>query len=89
MADLSPVFEQLPNDYSRGLCKPVCDKMMKLNSVNHQRVGQNLLFCDGSVRFSRERGVGLNADDIFTLRDKKVYYGSEVPTCTTDTFLAP
>jgi prepilin-type processing-associated H-X9-DG protein len=89
MADLNPVFEQLPDDYSRGLCKSLCDELMKLNSINHQRQGQNVLFCDGSVKFSRQRGIGLNADDIFTLRDKQVYYGSEVPTCVEDTFLAP
>lgn len=89
MADLSPVFEQLPENYSNGLCRQLCDELMKLNSSNHQGRGQNVLLSDGSVTFARQRGVGLAADDIFTLRDKQIYYGSEVPSCETDTFLAP
>jgi hypothetical protein len=89
MADMSPVFEQLPENYSNGLCRQLCDELMKINSSNHQGLGQNVLFSDGSVTFARQRGLGVNADDIFTLRDKQVYYGSEVPSCETDTFLAP
>ncbi len=89
MADLSPIFEQLPENYSGNLCQRLCDKLMRLNSSNHQGRGQNVLFYDGSVKFTRQRGVGLNADDIFTLKDKQIYYGSEVPSCETDTFLAP
>ncbi len=89
MADLSPIFEQLPEDYSGELRKSLCEELMKLNSINHQRRGQNVLFYDGSVKFTQQRGIGLNADDIFTLKDKQVYYGSEVPSCETDTFLAP
>jgi hypothetical protein len=89
MADMSPLFERLPENYSNGLCQRLCDELMKLNSSNHQGRGQNVLFSDGSVKFSRQRGIGIGADDIFTLRDKQIYYGSEVPSCETDTFLAP
>ena len=55
----------------------------------HPRRGQNVLFGDGSVSFRKKRCVGVADDDIFTLRNTLFYQGHEVPSCRTDTFLAP
>lgn len=92
MADLNPLLEELPTDYSRPLRLRVCEEMLKSNSYNHNRRGQNVMFSDGSIVFARARYVGEQQDDIFTLRDMSC--GSEVkgcerPSCVTDTFLAP
>ena len=89
MSDLSPLFETLPCSE----CEPFNLKLTKdlsiLNSVNHNRRGQNVLFTDGSVKFIKKRNVGLLKDDIFTLQHTSEYKGTEVPACENDTFLAP
>jgi hypothetical protein len=89
IADMNPLFENLPSDFDRPLKLQLDDRLLKLNSNNHQRKGQNILFSDGSVLFVRTRRVGINNDDIFTLRGTLFYEGCEVPTCDTDDFLAP
>ena len=63
--------------------------LLHLNSNNHNRRGQNILFCDGSVSFVKTRRIGISEDDIFTLWNTDVYQGVEVPSCETDAFLAP
>jgi hypothetical protein len=60
-----------------------------LNSLNHNRRGQNVLFDDGSAGFVKTRFVGVNGDDIFTLQNTTLYQGSETPDRETDAFLAP
>jgi prepilin-type processing-associated H-X9-DG protein len=87
MADWNPLFEKLPDDYSKELNLRLNKKLLSLNSSNHNRRGQNVLFGDGSVEFRRTRFIG--TDDIFTLRDTDVYQGCESPSCETDFFLAP
>ncbi len=89
MADLSPLFEDLPDDYSKPLKLHLNKDLLTLNSINHNRRGQNVLFGDGRVEFVRTRHTSLSKDDIFTLSDTDVYQGCEVPSCTTDFFLAP
>jgi hypothetical protein len=87
MADWNPLFEKLPDDYSKQLNLRLNKKLMSLNSSNHKRRGQNVLLNDGSVKFIKTRLIG--TDDIFTLRDTDVYQGCELPSCETDFFLAP
>jgi hypothetical protein len=87
MADWNPLFEELPEDFSKQLNLRLNKKLLSLNSNNHKRRGQNVLFGDGRVEYLKTRFIG--TDDIFTLRDTDVYYGCEAPSCETDFFLAP
>ena len=89
ISDLNPLFERLPEDYSKQLKLQLDKALLTLNSINHNRRGQNVLFSDGSVEFIKSRQFGLSKDDIFTLQNTDVYHGVEVPTCETDAFLAP
>lgn len=45
------------------------------NSLSHGGTGQNVLFCDGHVAFCQSRFVGVDGDDIFLNRAKKVAAG--------------
>jgi prepilin-type processing-associated H-X9-DG protein len=88
-ADSNPLFESLPDDYSKPLkLEPNIDSLI-LNSINHNNRGQNVLFCDGSTEFVKSRQMGTSKDDIFTLQDTDTYKGVEVPSRETDAFLAP
>lgn len=89
MADLSPLFEELPGDYSKSFRLHLSKDLLTLNSINHKRRGQNVLFGDGRVEFARARRTSLSEDDIFTLCDTDIYQGYEVPSYETDFFLAP
>ena len=87
MADWNPLFEELPEDFSKPLRLRLNKKLLSLNSINHNRRGQNVLFGDGRVEFLKTRFI--STDDIFTLQDTDVYQGCEAPSCETDFFLAP
>jgi len=87
MADWNPLFEELPEDFSKPFSLRLNMKLLSLNSNNHNRRGQNVLFGDGRVEFLKTRLIGI--DDIFTLQDTDVYHGHEAPSCETDFFLAP
>jgi hypothetical protein len=87
MADWNPLFEELPEDFSKPFKLQLNKKLLTLNSINHNRRGQNVLFGDGRVEFLKARFIG--TDDIFTLQNTDVYQGSEAPSCETDFFLAP
>jgi len=92
ISDLSPLFENIPQDYDKPFKLELDQKMLTLNSINHNRHGQNVLFCDGGVKFIKERHTDISNDDIFTLQGMyqgcKVQ-GCETPSCESDTFLAP
>ena len=88
MSDLNPLFEKLP-DFSDPLELRLSKELLTANSINHNRRGQNVLFCDGSVKFVKTRRIGIAEDDIFTLQDTNVYKGCEVPSREADAFLAP
>ena len=88
IADLNPLFEELPREFDR-LRLPLSKELEGLNSDNHGRKGQNVLFCDGSAEFVKSRLVGEGNDDIFTLQNVFLYQGSEIPTCESDAFVAP
>ena len=87
MADWNPVFEELPDDFSKRFNVRLNKQLLTLNSNNHNRRGQNVLFGDGRVEFLKTRFIG--TDDIFTLQDIDIYQGCEAPSCETDFFLAP
>ncbi len=87
MADWNPLFEELPDNFSKQLSLRVNKQLLTLNSINHNRRGQNVLLDDGHVKFLKTRFIG--TDDIFTLQDTDVYQGFEAPSCETDFFLAP
>lgn len=88
MADLSPLFEELPN-FDSPLRVRLDKELLTVNSSGHNRRGQNVLFGDGRVEFLKTRHTSDAHDDIFTLQDTDIYHGVEVPSCETDFFLAP
>ncbi len=91
-ADLNPIAERLPSDYSATFNLRMCQDLLTSNSRNHNRRGQNVLFCDGSVEFARRRYTSVSEDDIYVLTDMAdgcEVRGYEVPSCETDAFLAP
>ena len=89
ISDLNPLFEKLPADFNVPLNIKLDPKLLTRNSPNHRGKGQNVLFGDGSVHFMPTRKIGLENDDIFTLRNTEVYQGIETPACANDAFLAP
>ncbi|MCK4753515.1 MAG: hypothetical protein KAS75_08705 [Planctomycetes bacterium] len=89
MADLNPLFEKLPQNYAGHLKLKLDESLLNINSINHNRHGQNVMFGDGSVNFVKSRNIGILQDDIFTLQNTDLYQGVEVPSCETDAFLAP
>lgn len=92
ISDLSPLFENLPQNYSKPFKLELDQKLLTRNSINHNRHGQNVLFGDGRVKFIKKRYTDISNDDIFTLQGMCVggkVQGCETPSCETDTFLAP
>jgi prepilin-type processing-associated H-X9-DG protein len=92
IADLSPLFENLPADFSKPFRLELNRELLILNSINHNRHGQNVLFFDGSVKFTKERHTDVSEDDIFTLQEMRLgseVRGCELPSCESDDFLAP
>jgi len=89
IADLNPLFERLPYNYSGTLELRPNKDLLNINSPNHKRHGQNVLFDDGSVQFQKTRHIGILKDDIFTLQNTHIYRGVEVPACQADAFVAP
>lgn len=89
IADLNPLFEKLPKDYSKPLKVKLNRILSTTNSKNHNRRGQNILFSDGRADFIKKRNVGILQDDIFTVHDTDIYHGVELPGSQNDVFLAP
>lgn len=92
IADLSPLFENLPDQFNQPFTLVLDEELLSRNSVNHNRRGQNVLLCDGSVRFIKERHADISYDDIFTVREMHPgceVKGCELPSCEADDFLAP
>ena len=89
MADVNPLFENLPEDLPKQFRLQLTRALLTLNSINHNRRGQNVLFGDGHIEFLKSRFTDISEDDIYTLQDTDVYQGCEVPSCETDFFLAP
>jgi len=90
MADANPIFDGLKTDDSNDFKLRLTKRLFSINSGNHNRRGQNVLFGNGSVRFIKGRRIG--TDDIFTLQQMQPgseVKGCELPSCETDSFLAP
>ncbi len=94
MSDMNPVFRRIPecgnrqydrlNEFEKVL---LTDQLKKMSSPNHGTRGQNVLYCDGSVEYVKQRIV--NGDDIFTVRGVETYTGTETPRDENDVFLVP
>ena len=89
ISDMNPLFENMPKGSEQFKPLQVDEKLKKLNSLNHNSRGQNVLLDDGSADFVKTRLVGVNDDDIFTLQNTTLYQGSETPDHEADAFLAP
>jgi hypothetical protein len=93
MADMNPLAELLPSDHTKPLLIRLDQDILRINSMNHNGAGQNILLNDGSIFFSRDRSAGPDApDDIFTLQSMTVgtdFKGCELPDCASDAFVAP
>ena len=91
MSDLNTLFETLPRDYSEPLRVNLNlnKDLSVLNSINHDRWGQNILFDDGCVDFCKNRCIGTTEDDPFTLKNTNEYNGTETPDCEDDNFVGP
>ena len=93
MADMNPLSERFPSDYSKPLVIRLDNDILLSNSANHGGRGQNVLKNDGSVAFTRNRFAGSGSkDDIFILQNMTLgteIKGCEVPDCVSDAFLAP
>jgi prepilin-type processing-associated H-X9-DG protein len=94
MGDMNPVFRRIPkfgNTIYNKLSEPekvvLSEQLKKMSSPNHSGRGQNVLYCDGSVVFVKQRTV--DGDDIFTLRGVDTYTGTETPADKNDIFLVP
>lgn len=96
-SDLNPVFvrvfDKIPcdpgfyakmNEFEKILLN---EELKQLMSINHRGRGQNVLYCDGSVEYVKERII--NGDDIFTVDGVNTYTGLEIPAGENDIFLAP
>ena len=92
-SDLNPVFQKIRCEKimfqgTDEFVKLELNEQLKQNmSANHRGKGQNLLYGDGSVKYTQSRVV--DGDDIFTLSGVDVYTGREIPTVTGDIFLVP
>ncbi len=89
LADVSPLFEKLPENFDKPFRLKLDNKLLTVNSQNHDRHGQSVLFGDGSVAFRKDRTSGYTEDDIYTLQSTDVYEGYERPRCIEDQFVAP
>jgi len=89
MADMNPHFEQSAACTSARVTLGLDPDRLRLNSPNHGRRGQNVLYGGGDVRYSRTRFFGDEADDIYLPEGADECRGDEVPGCLTDTLLGP
>ncbi|MCI0498856.1 MAG: hypothetical protein L0Y36_04130 [Planctomycetales bacterium] len=91
--DLNPVFRKIlfqQNTYrQRDEFEQVLldEELKKILSDNHRCRGQNILYSDGSIEFTKSRII--NGDDIFTIHGVDIYIGREIPASVLDTFLTP
>ena len=85
MADKNPLFVPRPGQ-AYGL--QFSGLSESTNSRFHAGLGQNILFRDMSVLWSKTPTLS-NGDNIWTANGQHVYRGTEVPAKDDDTFLVP
>ena len=88
-SDRNPIFANFDSQTQQVLDLNENEILQNANSLNHGGRGQNLLYSDGRVEFSPSRVVGINPDDIFTIRSVTRYRGTEKPQSKDDLFIAP
>lgn len=89
MADMNPHFERSITAAAGVPSRRFDDESLRLNSINHGRRGQNVLFGGGDARYIRTRFIGDSDDDIYTMGQGDVGDGCKLPSCLNDTILAP
>jgi len=89
MADMNPHFERQAACTLVNVRLHLNRDLLRLNSMNHGRWGQNILYGGGHVRYSRTRLLGDPPDDIYILKGGDECRGDEVPGSLTDTLLGP
>ena len=77
MVDQNPLF--IDNQQDVLDLNTASADLLRINSPNHSRRGQNILFMDGRVIFSKSRHIGQNHDDIYTIKGTSRYSGKELP----------
>ncbi len=87
-ADKNPIFADFDSKLQSVVSVPDGSKLRTVNSRNHNNGGQMVLFSDGSVIFMKNRLVGPQSDDIFTIKKRVEYFGTEKPEAG-DIFIAP
>ena len=85
-ADLNPGKVDTKNDVLLPTPKSSRNVMMKANSENHERDGQNVLYGDGHVAFADNPFVGRRGDNIYTTADKQI---TASPVDANDSVLLP
>ena len=91
MTDQNPLFDPAHFDSSRQSELDLAGNsfLLKSNSPNHRRRGQNVLYNSGAVQFIDNRFMGPGQDDIFTIQSTTRYRGTERPKSANDVFIAP
>jgi len=80
LADNTPLF-------SDGQFRP--ERLKRLVSDNHSRTGQNVLYLDMHVAWSKVAEAGVAGDNIYLIKGVYSYRGDEAPHDPTDSFLLP
>lgn len=89
--DLNPIFQEIPDEKSIYETLNEFEKIFLNNQLremlsnSHGCKGQNVLSCDTSVKWSKDRTI--NNDDIYTIEGVDTYTGTEIPVDINDTFL--
>ena len=80
LADSTPLFP-------RGRFRR--DRVNATAGDNHAGTGQNVLYFDMHVEWSRTAAAGVRDNNIFLAGEIREYAGDEKPADPTDTFLLP
>lgn len=86
MADMNPGVGGQYSDVLAVTTTSSARDMRVANSKNHDGDGQNVLYTDGSVSFEQNVFVGVDRDNIYTTKDRRVV---APPFDDTDTILLP
>lgn len=92
-SDLNPVFQKIRcektifQEMDEFTKLQLNEQLKQSMSANHRGRGQNLLYGDGSVKYTTSRIV--DGDDIFTVNGVDSYTGREIPTHKKDIFVVP